>query len=105
MVYRTFPGTHGIAGYEVRAECFSLRRVFPLSISWDCRMRRSGAPGTGAGSGEKLRRPLPCQPDYGQPGPAAEEGQGTRMICPFFVGILAASGELPPSAGRRRVFG
>lgn len=89
-------GLNGIAGYEVKAECFLSGGLPAFDIVGlpDAAVREAREPG--AGSGENCGARFPVSRITVNLAPAGQKKAGTLYDLPIFVGILAASGELPP---------
>ena len=89
-------GLHGIAGYEVRAECFLSGGLPAFDIV--------GLPDTAVREArERVRAAVkncgakfPVSRITVNLAPAGQKKAGTVYDLPIFVGLLAASGELPP---------
>ena len=89
-------GLHGIAGYEVRAECFLSGGLPAFDIV--------GLPDTAVREArERVRAAVkncgakfPVSRITVNLAPAGQKKAGTVYDLPIFVGLLSASGELPP---------
>lgn len=98
-------GLHGIAGHEVAGRVFSLRRTAAFDIV--------GLPDTAVREArERVRAAVkncgakfPVSRITVNLAPAGQKKAGTVYDLPIFVGLLAASGELPPPPAGRRLFG
>lgn len=98
-------GLHGIAGYEVRAECFLSGGLPAFDIvglpDTAVREARERVPG----GRKKLRRQVPGQPYHREPGAGRAE-EGRHGLRPSH--LCGAAGRLrrtPSAAGGRRLFG